>query len=150
MSLNIELFERIKAHLREEPRRADTHYGLLSGTCNLLPSRRLELMPPCRTVGCIAGTAVALTEIDKYEQVLSSDNWRELRGKAICLLGMSDINYRLNNGSEGYSNDPALFQVESWPKDLRLRYTIADLGSVELVETICEAIDRFTADPEGF
>lgn len=30
MPLNIKLFERIKAHLREEPRRADMHYGLLS------------------------------------------------------------------------------------------------------------------------
>jgi len=65
MKLNIELFEKVKAHILEEPRRLSQITWVT--TREQQPVRFAEIVssdqePPCGTVACVAGWTSLLSE----------------------------------------------------------------------------------------
>ena len=68
MKLNLELFEKVKAHILEEPRRLSQITWLTKKATQ--PLRFAELLgglkePPCGTVACVAGWTSLLSEKKK-------------------------------------------------------------------------------------
>jgi hypothetical protein len=145
MNLNIELFERVKAFMREEPKRADMNEGLLIGAVQMQYITP-RLRPTCNTVGCIAGTAAFLSDVSIPSKSTCGVAWFRIVPVAIRELGIDRYTVRDAQNKEGI----ALFHVDEWPENLEREYLDSEPGSLERVEIICRAIDTFIADPEGF
>lgn len=126
MTINVELLERVKTHILEEPRRL-----LMQGW--MLASKEA----PCGTVGCIAGWSLALEKGVKIadERGLVYRNGRRVadpHGAGMKVLGLT----------EDQADD--LFYVVNWPNDMSRRYVAGDQNAKATVTA--ERIDRFIAE----
>lgn len=125
--MNVELLNRVKQHILEEPRRLDMD----TIKCKVDPT--LEKNPPCGTVGCIAGWATILSP--DFERKISPEweNEQELLGisqeQAYRLF--TEPKFRLIRG-EGLG----------WPADLADAYRVANTAK-ERAEVTARRIDRF-------
>lgn len=127
-ALNVELLERVKAHILEEPRRLDM--GLWADS---------EGEAPCGTVGCIAGWAIILGTGARFDRTgfqLVYRNNRPVAGfahSAAKLLGLS-----IDQANE-------VFCVGGWPDDLADMYDSArdDRGRAEAT---AKRINRLIAE----
>lgn len=139
----IELLQKVKAHILEEPRRLNmdnwgitrTRYNDTFGRDKVkdtyAESCPVYEFPPCNTVGCIAGWTAMLSGIEPDNATLIVDN-------AIVLLGLSD-------GTSG-DNDPLsygkLFYPTQW--DGNWGKTYAASTSVEgKAQVVADYIDYF-------
>lgn len=96
--MNVELLERVKAHILEDPRRLDMELWIQDKMYG--PDS-----PPCGTVGCIAGWAVELTE-GGAAHFRSSYITEEARK----LLDLT------------FQQSGTLFHTDSWPEEFRDAY----------------------------
>lgn len=123
--MNVELFEKIKTHVREEPKRL--YMG--DWVMRKLPSlddNRPDFFPECGTVACMAGWAVLLnTPLDPLY--------------VRSYLVESQARKALDIDGEQASG---LFYVGNWPKEFLRAYTGTE-DRKERAEIFCSRIDHF-------
>lgn len=132
MKLNVKLLEKVKKHIKKEPRRlnmsewnqvavpgryinTDAEKGFFS---RLKLTKRTA--PPCGTVGCIAGWATMLSGVSEIP----------IDDAAIELLGINE------------EAAQELFFMGSWPRPFRILYRAAK-SSRERASITCKRIDAF-------
>lgn len=134
MTLNVELLERVKAHILEEPRRFE-----------MASWAEHSDDAPCGTAACIAGWALILEKgarlLDDGVTLLYRNNRRILSegNDAARLLGI-DIKIAME-----------LFSVSRWPSDLEYEYLDLEYddsleGRQAKAEIAARRIDRFIAE----
>jgi hypothetical protein len=128
--MNVELLRRVQAHIREEPRRLNMETWLDKFESQAEYDEELTNsgLPPCGTVGCIAGWAVSLSELPGHHGNFGTE--------AAELIGDDEAHN--------------LFFEVYWPSDLKERLAEGDVGSMEYAEVVCAAIDRFIEHPDEF
>lgn len=134
----IELLQRVKQHVLEEPRR------LNMGTWGRKASHRLgDDAPPCGTVGCIAGWCVFLSNPEKiWDEIIQEDfesvSDYPIRTKAAELLGAKET----EEDWEQYDFDlEELFDADVVGAD---GYSIPPQTKAH-AEAVAARIDRFIA-----
>jgi hypothetical protein len=100
--INTELLARVRAHILEEPRRFRMERYVATPGYYDLPA---EQSPPCGTVACIAGWAVAIT--DGLNSITGPDAYGKIEGRALELLGLEES---------------SLFYHTCWPDEFCDRY----------------------------
>lgn len=118
LAMNVDLLEKVKAHILEEPKRFDM--ALFIST----PDDKLFAYPKCGTVACIAGWACTLSGIKEPA------NW-ESAGRHVL---------ELNPGESD-----RLFYDESWPDEYFDEYHAQKEQSSGRAEAACKRIDHFIA-----
>lgn len=132
MPINKELLERVKQHILEEPRRLNMDFLLLPVSC--LSHWDADALPPCGTVGCIAGWATFLTH--GAEKAHEMDPWVE----GMKILGLDDLQAsRLFAAPEDAASYP---DGATWPIDLAKDY-IAATSPQERAQITADRIDLF-------
>lgn len=134
--LNIELFEKVKAYLREQPLRLDMEDWISTYVGSD------EYKPPCNTVCCIAGACLLVSGTVKSEsEYLASNISPSTKAKELFGLTSDEANQ--------------MFMVSHWPYDLKMEYyrtrekylTYRERQTAK-VELVCQVIDRAIADRE--
>ena len=132
MDINVELLEKVKAKIREEPRRMD-----MADWGRVIDPRRIEgddNLPPCGTVGCIAGWAEILSGgnvtgmVTGFNRIVPPPPFHPIKER----IAWSEAESRL-------------CLTVDWPPDLKRRLEDSDPGTSEYAEIVCERIDRFIA-----
>lgn len=156
--MNIELLQKVKAHILEEPRRFNLGYwgGIVDpkfynellaeedeGGDEELESVLAKQRPPCGAVGCIAGNVCILAGLIKptehfdggsvYEML---DNTQDIAADAL--------------GLDVYQAARLFFlprwgRLAGWPSAFADRLNEAKPGSVEYAQITAERIDHFIA-----
>ena len=117
MSLNVELLQRVKAHILEEPRRLEMYTWI-----DAAPEH--PDAPPCGAVACIAG----------WTCILAGDPEPiSTRRRAMDLLGLD------------FLHSEVLFFVDHWPADLARKHKAAWTNEARAAAA-AERIDRFIAE----
>lgn len=126
MPLNVKLLREIQKEISEEPKRLDMGTWLHKYEKHRISD--LEFVPPCGTVGCIAGWAKILSE---RAGVVFTNYGTSLNACIALDIQEEDSIY--------------LFYTDHWPDDLQYRYNDADDAKdyTEKAAVTCEAIDRF-------
>lgn len=108
--MNTKLLLKVKRHILAEPKRIDMDIPVST-------SEWRHLMPPCGTVGCIAGWTVILAnrkgreaptktwERFESKEIISDYTWQTVRRHAIRLLRLTD------------RQATVLFHVPQWPQE---------------------------------
>ncbi len=118
--MNVELLDQIKQAILEEPRRIRM-YDWVTRISDVPEDKR----PPCGTVACIAGWAVALST--------------GLRGDALY-----DYDGISSAAADLLDCDPdILFHVSEWPKSWRERLDKVSSGTPAYAAVVAEFIDEF-------
>jgi hypothetical protein len=128
MVMNIEMLEKVKTFLREEPRR-------LNMTEWVSPSYEVGTnAPPCGTVCCIAGATLLLaTNSHNFVEFAATTRPWSVEKQAREVLGLSVVEAR------------DLFYTAFWPEDLLRMYNDADDDKATQVEMVCKRIDRLVS-----
>lgn len=126
MPLNVKLLREIQKEILEEPKRLDMGTWLHKYEKHRISD--LEFVPPCGTVGCIAGWAKVLSE---RAGVVFTEYGTSLN--ACIALDIEEEDAR------------ELFFTDFWSFDLESRYYVANDAKdyTEKAKVTCEAIDRF-------
>lgn len=139
--MNIEAFEKLKATLREEPRRFNMSTWF--GGQAMITSQS----PPCGTVACLAGWIC----LNHGYGLFNSDD--DLLGGLVTIT-KNGVPYTYNVSTEAAKilDVPGrrafqLFYIDDWPLGFRNEYEIAmqRKNYVEAVEVACRVIDDFVA-----
>ncbi|SRR5258708_6225643 len=128
--MNLELFEKIKQDIMEEPRRL-----YMDGFIRTWSKWEIKIdknAPPCGTAACIAGKACLLSG------KIHLDNMLAISSYAIDLLDISYLR-RLEGGRV------PLFYLEYWPEKLRNKHEKAKSPRGR-AKAACDAIDAFIRD----
>ena len=145
--MNIELLNKIKSHVLEEPKRVwmgDWRIRWGDQTEISVGMRRgidweylLQLSKPsCGTTACIAGWAVELGGDGDMKGFPY-----ELRGRK---LGFPyELRGRKLLGLNSYAQSDRLFYVASWPEQFRKRLAVAPPQSHEYAQVVADRIDWF-------
>jgi hypothetical protein len=130
-TLNVELLERVKAHIRAYPETFDMGAFARHMTCG--------------TVACIAGWASFLNNPMNKRSPWSMN----IEGVALKVLGLDGL-YDTQDDEDGQVCP--LFYNHQWPYDIQIRYdTAREMGVRSLMADIAgEAIDRFVAGNGSF
>lgn len=137
MPLNVELLQKVKAHILAEPRRLDMSIGASKA------SQVVEKagFPPCGTVACIAGWSAifcgAITQEKLNEQAeygMGEISWGTLEAEAVKALGLT-----------GQSN--RLFYWKYWPEEFKKRYAVA-VTREQVAKVTADRIDHLIATGE--
>lgn len=142
--MNVPLLRKIQKHILAEPRRVNMGVGLfqyldppvyLSPVEIGAPDWR-QLIPPCGTVGCIAGWATILSGATAPAPGRSKDWYSKINTQASNLLD-------LNPSQAAY-----LFHIGNW------RYPWRDLdeltpGTREYAQVVSDYIDYYIASKGG-
>lgn len=120
--MNVELLKKVQSTILEEPKRLnmDRWWDTQESTVQLLCGGK-EHMPPCGTIGCIAGWATHLAGKDS--------DWPNLQ--AMDVLGLE------------YFQGEALFYPGNWPFDLQNELQQLKPGTLPYAQVVAKAIDRF-------
>ena len=128
MTVNRELFEKVKAHILEEPRRF--YMGDYVTTPDAISPWEA---PACGTVACIAGWAYLLSvkRPSKDANAIAED-------RAVKLLGIT------------LAESHCLFYAGSWPDEYSHRYIDAEnaLDYTGMAQAAADRIDHFLATGE--
>ena len=132
MPLNVELLQKVKAAILEDPRRLDMCEWVSEHPDPEMCTTEVhwlaeDQIPPCGTVACIAGWAA----------VLAGHRLFSLDAVRAALVG-----------DDGYAPLNDLFYVGHWPYDLAERYANAEAGGdrAGMAAAAAERIDRFVAE----
>lgn len=107
--INVELLERVKAHILEEPTRFDMGDFVIQGEyLENFAANFGRPIPPCGTIACIAGWAVLLSEGQ------TSGAGSDVQAEAEALLGLS------------VEQRERLFYTSNWPKKFNEAYRDAE------------------------
>lgn len=139
--MNVELLQRVKASILEEPRRVNMCFFLDRADSVGL------LKPTCNTVGCIAGWAAAITWMDRNQGLsLANDEidpivdvFRSVDASARVL----DLSHR--QATELFYPDPSWGYGDGWPEDLLFRLRKLRPQRPAYARVVAEGIDRFIA-----
>ena len=127
MPLNIEMLQRIKKLILEEPRRLE-----MDSWGYIVPKEQAvldEKLPPCGTVGCIAGWANILDEIDRG--IAPDHICINHQRHAARILGLDD------------SGDNVFCQ-DKWPEPFATKYALVRTKegkakvTAEYIDHLCE------------
>lgn len=126
--MNVELLEKVKQHILEEPRRLNMQYVLIASST-----------APCGTVGCVAGWAMFLTgAMDKYGYLIPSECHRDNYDIAMEKLG-------LNKQQTGKLFDFSKWNIGyHWPANFENAYNNAETPEERARVTVAR-IDHFIA-----
>lgn len=134
MAMNVELLQRVKQHILDEPLRLEMVEGLkfrAPGTQRRVHCANEEYVPTpaCGTIGCIAGWACILGDKTFADAHPGDPCWGTVRERAEELLQIPTSSSRL-------------FRVNWWPEDLFNRYEHAETQQ-ERAEILAERIERY-------
>lgn len=141
--INVELLERVKAHILEEPRRFDmsTFVARASDPSLLLAP---DMRPACGTVACIAGWAVFLSS--GLPKKITEDLYESIESHAAGLLGLGleagDLDDE-EDDPDGESEVSRLFYVPNWPAEFRRRYRHTENDPTARARVAADRIDHF-------
>lgn len=134
--MNVELLQRIKAHILENPLRIymdDWILKLDKGKEYANRGRFRLFAPPCGTVACICGWAVELSGHD------SRISRAGQTGKLLLELDGDSCLFSQDVPSEAQR----LFYAIYWPKEFRRRLQEAPVQSMEYAQVVADRIDHF-------
>lgn len=143
-TLNIELFKKIKKHIKARPARLRMDNWLRTGDAkseyhNSMPGYgepdRFKL-PECGTVGCIAGWAYVLARPDLEKDPNFKLSLRSGGSINIASYGAKDLG--ITQGIKPFE----LFYVDYWPQPWVDNYRNAKTQK-ERAKIVCEIIDEF-------
>ena len=119
--MNVAVLEKVRDHILEDPRRLNMRDWIWHYTDNQVRLNS-DILPPCGTVGCIAGWILELYghELEKETGDIVKD--------AAKLLGVD------------LSEACCLFHLEYWPKDYQIRYRAGN--QKERAQVTAERINR--------
>ena len=145
------MLRQIQELVRQEPRRI--HMKTSIARSNL---------PPCGTVGCIAGFAVMIEQkaFDKqnpykvmFEERKDILVWRDKIVLTEEIMWDQEYSHEMDWGRIQYDAERILgisklssnylFVAASWPLDLREKLAAAQPGTSKYAEIVCERIDRY-------
>lgn len=131
--MNVELLLKIKAAVLEEPLRLNMNRWVINPAAQAYYQN--GGVPPCNTVACLAGWAVALTKNLRGKALFDFHNelGTNIESEASELLNLSD------------SSRQALFYVQNWPYEFADRLTHARGGTPEYARITADRIDHFIA-----
>lgn len=124
MTVNVELLERVKHHILEEPLRLDMSIWISH-------HEKGPYTPACGTIGCIAGWAIELSGGEKLSKEMSQKGIFGQADIATELLGLTPLVAK------------RVFHVDSWPHPLRAEEWEAE--DIEDVAMRRLALARITA-----
>ena len=133
MNINVELLERVKAAILEEPRRVSMDDWGIN-----YPDISVQFdddLPPCGTVACIAGWAAKLSGdtlfSEGFQRIIPppEEIWKD--------------GHLTPQGVEWDAAQDRLCYVGSWPHDLRDELKWYDIGTKGYAEVVAKRIDRF-------
>lgn len=107
--VNVELFQKVKAFILEEPRRLNMIAWMETWTDKDV--EKYNELPPCGTTMCIAGTAYLLSVADKITKQTVENHQRKFTQKAAAdFLGLD------------YNQSENIFHLYLWPEEFAKRY----------------------------
>lgn len=125
--MNVELLQKVKAYILEEPRRLRMRFWLMKHDPDL--DNLDNLAPPCGTVACIAGTICLLKNPDiKIDDVRTTLN---IMKQAAGFAGLNNFQCE------------RLFYASAWPSRFRNELDWRDPGTKEYAEVTARRIDHF-------
>ena len=131
--MNVELLQKVKEHILEEPLRLHMEVWVVTKQAfedvseNYLGNYDGLVFPACNTVGCISGWASVLS---------GSIDGRSNKGAEF--LQLSDAE------AEG------LFHVAQWPLEFSSQYRRTESQSMERAKVVAAVIDAFIESPWSF
>jgi len=137
--MNIEMLNRVKQTILDEPRKLDMNVFLKRYPDEMLG--RAEDFTPCGTHACIAGWACILDIMDKRgitveeisrDTIRNKDDYENEYGKAGKILAINRV--------EQYK----LFYLEDWPSEFTKRYDDSKTAQ-ERAEVTAQRIEHFIA-----
>ena len=141
--MNIELLQRIKAHVLEEPKRiymGDWNYRIDAGEEYEIEGATL-VGPACGTVACICGWAIQLSDAELND----ADSARGQGPTGKRLLDLSGSPWYPEKDSDEFSQAQRLFHEICWPEEFRARLQNAPVQSQEYAQVVADRIDHFIA-----
>ena len=136
--MNIEMLNRVKQTILDEPRKVNMHVFLERYTINMMKEESAYI-PPCGTHACIAGWACILDAMDKRGITIEEINWDTIRnnymnvhGKARKILAIS------------WEEQNKLFYLKDWPPEFAKRYDDSETAQ-ERAEATAQRIEHFIA-----
>lgn len=153
MPINVELLQRVKAHILEEPRRIGMGHWLQRAGYGVVLKDDYEsplpsaLHPPCGTVACIGGWAHCFQRISEMERRQSGGCSNPAALQCILAFGQPSIRGERLPYSNllGLDEDQALrlFHVCHWPDEFRKRMEMLTSGTPEYAQVVADRIDAF-------
>ena len=122
--MNIELLQRVRDHILEDPRRLNMHEWIINVSkkhANTWNHR----YPPCGTIACIAGWTILLAYPEKKQEYISNPEQ-----VAANILQIDDRQAR------------ELFYIGQWPVDYQKRY-LGECTLKEMAQAAAGRIDLF-------
>lgn len=121
--MNVRLLRRVQKYIAAEPRRFNMWdwYLKFRGNTKQFSDLRGAILqvPPCKTVACIAGTAVVLTERQiPLRFPVFADTDRSYGSGLIKNIALEKLNLTFYQGER-------LFYLENWPSKFERRYNQA-------------------------
>jgi hypothetical protein len=135
--LGITRLQAVKQHILEEPRRLNMFVWGIKTNPEL--AKQFQHLPPCGTVGCIAGWTLLLfgPPIEELTEFRNDDGSFELGGSRIV-----DQAANLLELDPWEAND--LFHVNNWPEPFKDHF-IAAISPRSSAQILADAIDDFIA-----
>jgi hypothetical protein len=126
--MNVELLQKVKAHVLEEPRRV-----FMGAWCLQDVHIRLNglQVPDCNTIACISGWSAQLYNQDRRLSIGMPGYVRDREGEIALDITLEQAG--------------RLFYLVEWPDDLYFKIKDTILQSTEYAQVVAERIDRFIA-----
>lgn len=155
--MNVELLEKVKAHILEEPRRFNLDYwgGIVDpnfyndlyeaddDSDGEIESILAKQRPPCGAVGCIAGNVCILAGIVKPSERFNKNYIYELPQNTLELAAEAlGIEYQ-QAARLFYLSKWDRAQGNGWPEPFESRLEECDPGTLEYAQVTAERIDHF-------
>jgi hypothetical protein len=142
--MNTELLLKVKEEILTEPRKIYMDTWLWDAREVAVPEERI---PPCETVGCIAGWAVAVSDPRPPSEV-ADENRRNFHlnvaGRAQSLLGLKSRKlFYHDEEAGGWGSD-------HWPEEFTARLEKEEPGTPGYARVVADVIDDLIANPAAW
>jgi hypothetical protein len=147
--MNTELLLKVKEEILAEPRKLHMDTWLWDARDYLEVGEGVgvpeERMPPCKTVGCIAGWAVAASDprppSEVAEDARMSFGFDDVAKRAQSLLGLKSRKlFHHDEEAAGFSHD-------FWPEEFTARLEKEISGTPGYARVVADVIDDLIANP---
>lgn len=128
--MNIELLNKVKAHILEEPKRLDMSVILRRAPRNA-----------CGTAGCVDGWAQVLSNCAALGSLVFFDG-DYVKGRELLGLTQEEAERLFSDPKDGYDEDHVEYAENGWPEEFIDRYRKARNASQRAIVTV-ERIDHF-------
>jgi hypothetical protein len=141
--MNSELIDRVKAFMREEPRRINMGIWVRDNVdwfaaANFPLTVNANALPPCGTICCVAGAVIVLT--------LPRSQWHMISGPIYAAQQLSGAAVK----SDEASYWRRFFDTATWPLQRVQPLRLLKPQTPEYTEFVIQQMDEFIKDPQGF